>query len=75
MRQRAPGVGVETLVPHFSGRFDLVVQVLGATPEVFAHNIETVHRIFRRARRGFHYERNLEVLRHAAARGAVTSRN
>lgn len=72
--QRAPGVGVEIVVPDFSGRFDLVDQVLGATPDVFAHNIETVPRIFRRIRTGFRYER-LEVFRHAAARGAVTKSN
>jgi lipoic acid synthetase len=42
---------------------------------VFAHNIETVPRIFRRIRPGFRYERSLEVLRQARAAGLVTKSN
>jgi lipoic acid synthetase len=42
---------------------------------VFAHNIETVPRIFRRIRPAFDYERSLEVLRAAAAVGLVTKSN
>ncbi|MBT9257203.1 lipoyl synthase [Phycicoccus sp. MAQZ13P-2] len=75
IHDRAPGVGVEILVPDFSGRPHLVDQVLEAAPEVFAHNIETVPRIFRRIRPGFRYERSLDVIRHAAERGAVTKSN
>lgn len=72
---RTPGVGVELLVPDFSGRTDLVDTVLAARPEVFAHNVETVPRVFRRIRPGFRYERSLDVLRYAASTGAVTKSN
>ncbi|WP_377644969.1 lipoyl synthase [Oryzobacter terrae] len=75
IRAAAPGAGVELLVPDFSGRTDLVDEVLGSAPDVFAHNLETVPRIFRRVRPGFAYETSLEVLRHAAARGAITKSN
>src|SRR4051812_17028001 len=43
-----PGVGVEMLAPDFSGNVEFLAQLFDAEPEVFAHNIETVPRIFRR---------------------------
>jgi lipoic acid synthetase len=70
-----PGVGVEMLAPDFSGNPDLLGQLFAAGPEVFAHNIETVPRIFRRIRPGFRYERSLEVLDLARAQGPVTKSN
>jgi lipoic acid synthetase len=70
-----PGVGVEMLAPDFSGSPDLLGQLFGARPEVFAHNIETVPRIFRRIRPGFRYERSLDVLGQARSRGLVTKSN
>jgi lipoic acid synthetase len=45
-----PGTGVEILVPDFSAKPELVNQVLDAGPQVFAHNVETVPRIFKRIR-------------------------
>jgi lipoic acid synthetase len=70
-----PGVGVEMLAPDFSGNADFLGQLFDARPEVFAHNIETVPRIFRRIRPGFRYERSLDVLRLARSRGLVTKSN
>jgi lipoic acid synthetase len=70
-----PGVGVEMLAPDFSGNADFLGQLFDARPEVFAHNIETVPRIFRRIRPGFRYERSLDVLRQARDRGLVTKSN
>jgi lipoyl synthase len=70
-----PGVGVEMLAPDFSGKSDFLGQLFEAAPEVFAHNIETVPRIFRRIRPGFRYERSLDVLRQARARELVTKSN
>ena len=49
----APGTGVEILTPDFSGKPELLGQVFDAAPEVFAHNLETVPRIFRRIRPAF----------------------
>jgi lipoyl synthase len=70
-----PGCGVELLVPDFNGSPELLGQVFAARPEVFAHNLETVPRIFRRIRPGFRYERSLDVLRQAHAAGLVTKSN
>jgi lipoyl synthase len=70
-----PGVGVEMLAPDFSADRGLLNQLFDATPEVFAHNVETVPRIFRRIRPGFRYERSLDVLRMAHDVGLVTKSN
>jgi lipoic acid synthetase len=70
-----PGCGVELLVPDFNGNPDQLGQVFAAAPEVFAHNLETVPRNFKRIRPGFRYERSLDVLRTAHAAGLVTKSN
>ena len=44
------GCGVEVLIPDFSGQPELLDEVLGSRPEVLAHNVETVPRIFKRIR-------------------------
>ena len=71
----SPGTGVEILVPDFSGEPALIGQVFDAEPQVFAHNLETVPRIFKRIRPAFRYERSLEVLALGRAAGMVTKSN
>ena len=75
IHQTVPGCGVELLVPDFNGNPDQLGRVFDARPEVFAHNLETVPRIFRRIRPGFRYERSLDVLRLAHQAGLVTKSN
>ena len=70
-----PGVGVEMLAPDFSGKAELLDQLFEARPEVFAHNVETVPRIFKRIRPGFRYDRSLDVLRMSRDKGLVTKSN
>jgi lipoyl synthase len=70
-----PGCGVELLIPDFNAHPARLDTVFSARPEVLAHNIETVPRVFRRIRPGFRYERSLEVLRLARAAGLVTKSN
>jgi lipoic acid synthetase len=70
-----PGTGVEILVPDFSGNPDLLGQVFDAAPQVFAHNLETVPRIFKRIRPAFRYERSLDVLTQGRRAGMVTKSN
>ncbi len=70
-----PGVGVELLVPDFDRDPDQLAEVFSSRPEVLAHNVETVPRIFRRIRPGFRYERSLGVLTDARAEGLVTKSN
>ncbi len=70
-----PGTGVEILTPDFSGHAHLLQQVFDAAPEVFAHNLETVPRIFRRIRPAFDYDRSLGVITTARDAGMVTKSN
>jgi lipoic acid synthetase len=70
-----PQTKVELLAPDFSGRTDLLAEVFGAGPEVFAHNVETVPRIFKQIRPAFRYDRSLEVISAARAAGLVTKSN
>jgi len=70
-----PGTGVEILVPDFSANSALVGQVLDAAPQVFAHNVETVPRIFKRIRPAFRYERSLDVITMGRQAGLVTKSN
>jgi lipoic acid synthetase len=69
------GTGVELLIPDFNARPELLGEVFGAAPEVLAHNIETVPRIFKRIRPGFRYDRSLDVIRQARDAGLVTKSN
>ncbi|MDO5498879.1 MAG: lipoyl synthase [Propionibacteriaceae bacterium] len=70
-----PDVGVEMLAPDFSGKKEFLDQIFETRPEVFAHNVETVPRIFKRIRPGFRYERSLQVLTDSRAAGLVTKSN
>ena len=70
-----PGTGVEILPPDFGAVPEPVQQVFDARPEVFAHNLETVPRIFKRIRPAFTYEKSLKVLTMAKADGLVTKSN
>jgi lipoic acid synthetase len=67
--------GVELLIPDFAGRPEQLGEVFDAAPEVLAHNLETVPRIFKRIRPAFRYHRSLEVLRAARDAGLVTKSN
>jgi len=70
-----PGVGVEMLAPDFSGHAHLLNQVFETRPEVFAHNLETVPRIFKQIRPAFRYERSLDVITQARDFGLITKSN
>jgi lipoic acid synthetase len=70
-----PGIGVELLIPDFNGIPTLLDEVFASSPEVLAHNVETVPRIFKSIRPGFRYDRSLDVLRQARAAGLVTKSN
>ncbi|MDQ1576792.1 MAG: lipoyl synthase [Microbacteriaceae bacterium] len=70
-----PGTGVEILATDFSGNPDLLGEVFSSRPEVFAHNVETVPRIFKRIRPAFRYERSLDVITQARNAGLITKSN
>lgn len=66
---------VELLAPDFNAVPELLEEVFASRPEVFAHNVETVPRIFKRIRPGFRYERSLDVITKARAYGLITKSN
>jgi len=70
-----PGTGVEMLAPDFSGNPVFLNEVFETRPEVFAHNLETVPRIFKRIRPAFTYERSLNVITQASEFGLITKSN
>ncbi|WP_280219617.1 lipoyl synthase, partial [Nocardia neocaledoniensis] len=70
-----PGTGVELLIPDFNAAPDQLAEVFSTRPEVLAHNLQTVPRIFKRIRPAFRYERSLAVITAARAAGLVTKSN
>ena len=75
IHQAVPGCGVEMLAPDFNAKPELLKEVFDSNPEVFAHNIETVPRIFKQIRPAFNYERSLGVITAARDYGLVTKSN
>jgi lipoic acid synthetase len=70
-----PGCGVEMLAPDFHANADLLNQIFETRPEVFAHNLETVPRIFKSIRPAFTYEKSLRVITMARDFGLITKSN
>jgi lipoic acid synthetase len=68
----APGCKVEVLIPDFRGVWEALDIVLDAKPDILNHNIETVRRLYHFVRPQADYERTLELLKRAKAKGAVT---
>ena len=70
IRARIAGCAVEVLTPDFRGAAGALETVLAAAPDVFAHNIETVPRLYRTVRPGSVYAHSLDLLRRAKINGA-----
>ncbi|MCW2602981.1 MAG: putative lipoyl synthase [Pseudonocardiales bacterium] len=75
IHERNPGTGVELLIPDFDGLPAQLDEVFASRPEVLAHNVETVPRIFKRIRPGFRYQRSLDVITRAREAQLVTKSN
>ncbi len=69
IRRECPGVTVETLVPDFNGRLDLLDMVIDERPDVISHNLETVRRLTPEVRCRATYDTSLRVVGHIASRG------
>jgi len=67
--------GVELLIPDFNAVPEQLAEVFSSRPQVLAHNVETVPRIFKRIRPGFRYDRSLSVITEARAVGLITKSN
>ncbi len=68
-------VGVELLIPDFNAVPEQLAEVFSSKPQVLAHNVETVPRVFKRIRPAFSYQRSLQVITEARAVGLVTKSN
>ena len=75
IHELCPGTGVELLIPDFNADATQLREVFDTRPEVLAHNVETVPRIFRRIRPAFTYERSLDVITRAREDGLITKSN
>jgi len=70
VKEKNPGITMETLIPDFMGDESLIRIVLDAGPEVVSHNLETVRRLTPQVRSVASYDRSLAVIRYIAASGA-----
>ncbi|MBV1780345.1 lipoyl synthase [Paeniglutamicibacter sp. ABSL32-1] len=75
IHQLNPGTGVELLIPDFSGKPEHLDEIAAAAPEVYAHNLETVPRLFKSIRPAFRYDRSLDVISQGRANGMITKSN
>ncbi len=68
LRALDPAPVVEVLVPDFGGDLEALDTVLGAGPDIFSHNMETVRRLYSEVRKGADYDRSLLLLSEAKKR-------
>ncbi|MBE16005.1 MAG: lipoyl synthase [Cytophagaceae bacterium] len=69
IRRMNPETTLETLIPDFQGREDLIDRIIAVNPEVVSHNMETVKRLTREVRIQAKYERSLGVLKYLKDQG------
>jgi lipoic acid synthetase len=71
IKRLTPQTSIETLIPDFQGRQDLIDRVIAAAPNVISHNMETVKRLSPIVRSAASYETSLKVIRRIAGREIV----
>jgi len=71
IREVNPSVTLETLIPDFDGKPELIALVIEAAPEVISHNLETVKRLTPAIRTKARYDTSLSVIRQIAGSGLV----
>jgi lipoic acid synthetase len=62
IRKASPVTRIELLVPDFQGNLDSLKCIVASQPDIIAHNVETVPRLYH-VRSGADYQRSLEVLK------------
>ncbi len=68
IKKELPDVRIELLVPDFRGSADSIDRVAALPIEVFAHNVETVPRLYAEVRKGAEFARSLQLLERASKR-------
>jgi lipoic acid synthetase len=66
-----PGITMETLIPDFDGKGELIQLIIDAGPDVISHNIETVKRLTPSIRTKAKYEKSLDVIRYISGKGEI----
>ncbi len=72
VRELNPDIKVETLIPDFQGRSELIARIAEVAPDVVSHNMETVRRLTSQVRSAAKYDRSLQVLKQLADAGIAT---
>jgi len=72
VRKECPNTSIEVLIPDFMGNWQALETVMEAKPDVLNHNIETVPRLYLTVRPQGKYERSLELISRAKAKGMLT---
>jgi lipoic acid synthetase len=62
IRSTSPSTRIELLIPDFQGSVTSLETVIASRPDIIAHNVETVPRLYH-IRSGADYRRSLELLR------------
>lgn len=75
IRRMNPETTLETLIPDFQGREDLLDRIIDVHPEVVSHNMETVKRLTREVRIQAKYERSLSVLKYLKDNGITRTKS
>ena len=71
IKETSPETTIETLIPDFHAKKELVQQVIDARPEVISHNLETVRRLTPKIRSTARYDRSLQVISYISEAGIV----
>ena len=71
IKELNPQTTIETLIPDFNARRELIEQVIHAGPDVISHNMETVRRLTPKVRSTARYDRSLRVISIIAEAGIV----
>ena len=69
IREYNPDITMETLIPDFQGKEELLDIIIKENPEVVSHNLETVKRLTKQVRKQAKYDRSLAVLKYLKDNG------
>ena len=72
LKTECPGISMETLIPDFKGKKDLLDIVIAEHPDIVSHNLETVRRLTPQIRTYATYDNSLSVLRYLSENGIKT---
>ncbi len=75
IRELNPGITMETLIPDFQGKTELLDIIIEVMPEVVSHNLETVRRLTKQVRKQAKYERSLFVLEYLKKQGVKRTKS